>query len=372
MKRSALVASLLAGAMLVGACGKAEDSTSTAKDSSANSNEAVKAAWLYVGPTNDGGWTTAHDNGRKAVEAEFGDKVETTFKENVPEGPEAAAVIEDLIKDGNKIIFGTSFGFGDAMEAASKKHPDVHFEHATGIKPLENMGIYFGAGEQALYLSGMAAGAATKTNTIGFVAPFPIPEVVRHINAYTLGAQSVNPAAQVKVVWVNNWFDPTKERQFAESLIADGADVIASGGDSPAPGEAAKAAGVAWTGYDSDQSEAFPDEWLTAAVYDWGPYYIKQVKATIDGTWKPGEYYGNIADKFVDIAPYGKRVTDDVRAKIDAKRAEIVAGTFDIFAGPIVDQAGTEKVAAGSAMDFGEQMSIQWFVKGVIGEIPAK
>ena len=195
---------------------------------------------------------------------------------------------------------------------------------------------------------------------------------MRHINAYTLGAQSVNPAAQVKVVWVNNWFDPTKERQFAESLIADGADVIASGGDSPAPGEAAKAAGVAWTGYDSDQSEAFPDEWLTAAVYDWGPYYIKQVKATIDGTWKPGEYYGNIADKFVDIAPYGKRVTDDVRAKIDAKRAEIVAGTFDIFAGPIVDQAGTEKVAAGSAMDFGEQMSIQWFVKGVIGEIPAK
>ena len=370
MKRSALVASLLAGAMLVGACGKADDKSSDS--GSDKSSGPTKAAWIYVGPTNDGGWTTAHDNGRKAVEAALGTKVKTTFKENVPEGPEVAQVIEDLVKDGNKIIFATSFGFGDAMIAASKKHPDVHFEHATGIKPLDNMGIYFGAGEQSLYLSGMAAGEATKSGTIGFVAPFPIPEVIRHINAYALGVQSVNPTAKVKVVWVNSWFDPAKERQSAESLIAGGADVIASGGDSPAPGEAAKAGKVAWTGYDSDQSKNFPDEWLTAAVYDWGPYYTKQVQATIDGTWKPGAYYGNIADKFTDIAPYGKRVSAETQAKIDAKKAEIVDGKFDIFAGPIVDQAGAEKVPAGKSMDFGEQMSIQWFVKGVDGEIPAK
>lgn len=371
MKRKALVAALLAGALLAAGCGKADDSSSDSSGDSGSTDGAVKAAWIYVGPTNDGGWTTAHDNGRKAVEEALGDKVETTFKENVPEGPEVAAVIDDLVKDGNKIIFATSFGFGDAMIAASEKYPDVHFEHATGIEPLDNMGIYFGAGEESLYLSGMAAGAATESGTIGFVAPFPIPEVIRHINAYALGVQSVNPEAIVKVVWVNSWFDPTKEKQAAESLISGGADVIASGGDSPAPGEAAKAAGIAWTGYDSDQSENFPDEWLTAAVYDWGPYYTKQVQATIDGTWKPEAYYGDIKDGFTDIAPFGKRVSDETKAAIEAKKEEIVAGTFNEFQGPILDQSGAEKVKAGEIMDFGEQMSITWFVKGVEGEIPA-
>ena len=371
MKRKALVAALLAGSLLAAACGKSDSTTEDTSDSGSGSGDAVKAAWIYVGPTNDGGWTTAHDEGRKAVEEALGDKVETTFKENVPEGPEVAQTIDDLVKDGNKIIFATSFGFGDAMIAASEKYPDVHFEHATGIAPTDNMGIYFGAGEESLYLSGMAAGAATESGTIGFVAPFPIPEVIRHINAYALGAQSVNPEAQLKVVWVNSWFDPTKERQAADSLIADGADVIASGGDSPAPGEAAKAAGVAWTGYDSDQSEKFPDEWLTAAIYDWGPYYTRQVQATIDGTWEPASYYGNMEDGFTDIAPFGKRVTAETQALIEAKKAEIIAGTFNEFQGPIVDQAGTERVAEGEIQEFGDQMSVDWFVKGVDGEIPA-
>jgi basic membrane protein A and related proteins len=343
----------------------------TAAAAAAGSGEAVKAAWIYVGPTNDGGWTTAHDNGRKAVEAALGATVKTTFKENVPEGPEVAQVIEDLIKDGNKIIFATSFGFGDAMKAAAAKHADVKFLHATGIpNDVANFGTYFGAGEQSLYLAGMAAGAASKSGKIGFVAPFPIPEVVRHINAYTLGAQSVNPAATVKVVWVMSWFDPPKERQAAESLISGGADVIASGGDSPAPGEAAKAAKVPWTGYDSDQSKNFPDIWLTAATYDWGPYYTAQVKSVMDGSWKKSDYYGNIKDGFTTIAPYGSLVPADVKAKIDAKKAEISGGTFDIFSGPIMDQAGAEKVAKGAALPFGDQMSIQWFVKGVEGEIP--
>ena len=372
MKRSAFVSSLLAGALLLSACGKSESGSSSSGDSDAKSDGgAVKAAWIYVGPTNDGGWTTAHDNGRKAVEKALGDKVETTFKENVPEGPEVAQVIEDLVKDGNKIIFATSFGFGDAMMAAAKKYPDVKFEHATGIpNDIENFSTYFGAGEQSLYLSGMAAGAETKKGVIGFVAPFPIPEVVRHINAYALGVQSVNPSAVVRVVWINNWFDPPKERQAAESLVAGGAAVIASGGDSPAPGEAAKTLGVGWTGYDSDQSTNFPDVWLTAAVYDWGPYYTEHVQSVIDGDWKKQDYYGNIADGFTDIAPFGKRVTDDTKAEIEAKKDDIKSGVFDIFAGPIVDQAGAEKVAAGASLPFGDQMSIDWFVKGVEGDIP--
>lgn len=333
--------------------------------------DAVKAAWIYVGPTNDGGWTTAHDNGRKSVETALGGKVITTFKENVPEGPEVTQVIDDLVKDGNKIIFATSFGFGEAMIEAAKKYPDVKFEHATGLpNDVPNFATYFGAGEESLYLSGMAAGKATKANLIGFVAPFPIPEVVRHINAYLLGAQSVNPDAKMKVVWINSWFDPAKERQAAESLIAGGADVIASGGDSPAPGDAAKAAGVAWTGYDSDQSANYPEIWLTAAVYDWGPYYTKQVQGVIDGNWAKGDYYGNIADGFTGLAPYGSRVDEATRAAIEAKKAEIVGGTFNIFSGPIMDQSGAEKVPSGTAVSFGDQMSMNWFVKGVEGEIP--
>ena len=345
--------------------------TTAAAAGATPAGDAVKAAWIYVGPTNDGGWTTAHDNGRKAVEAALAGKVVTTFKENVPEGPEVATVIDDLVKDGNKIIFATSFGFGDAMIAAAKKYPDVKFEHATGLpNELPNFSSYFGAGEESLYLSGMAAGKATKKNVIGFVAPFPIPEVVRHINAYTLGAQSVNPAATVKVVWVNSWFDPPKERLAAESLIAGGADVIASGGDSPAPGDAAKAAKVAWTGYDSDQSANYADVWLTAAVYDWGKYYTKEVQGVVDGSWKIGDYYGNIADGFTNLAPYGSLVAADTQAAIEAKKAEIVAGKFNIFVGPISDQAGVEKVAAGATLPFGDQMSIQWFVKGVVGELP--
>jgi basic membrane protein A len=368
MKRSALTASLLAATMLVTSCGKAENSSSSDTAANGDSSKVVKAAWIYVGPTSDGGWTTAHDNGRKAVEKALGNKVKTEYKENIPEGPEVAQTIDSLVKDGNKIIFAASFGFGDAMKAAAEKYPDVKFLHATGIpNDIKNFGTYFGAGEQSLYLSGMAAGKATRANQIGFVAPFPIPEVIRHINAYTLGARSVNPDAIVKVVWINSWFDPASERKAAESLIAGGADVIASGGDSPAPGEAAKAAGVAWTGYDSDQSKDFADVWLTAAIYDWGPYYTKQVQSVLDGTWKKEDYYGNIKDGFTTIAPFGSRVEAETKTMIEAAKADIEAGKLDIFAGPIMAQDGTEKVAAGSSIPFGDQMSIDWFVKGVEG-----
>lgn len=327
----------------------------------------VKAAWVYVGPVNDGGWTQAHDAGRKYVEQQLGGKVTTTYKENVPEGPEVATTIEDLVKDGNNIIFATSFGFGDAMIASAKKHADVKFMHATGVwhNPQPNFATYYGATEEAKYLAGMAAAKATKSGKIGFVAPFLIPEVVRHINAFALGVRSVNPAATVKTVEIKSWFDPTKERQAADSLISQGCDVLANGGDSPAPGEAAKAKGLPWVGYDSDQSANFPDIWLTAPIYNWGPYYAKQVQSVLDGTWAKADYYGNLKDGFNALAPFGKIVAADTKAAIEAKKAEIMAGTFKIFKGPLKDNKGAEKVAAGAEVSADDLQSISWLVEGV-------
>ncbi|MGA1509482.1 MAG: BMP family ABC transporter substrate-binding protein, partial [Ilumatobacteraceae bacterium] len=257
----------------------------------------LKAAWVYVGPINDGGWTTAHNKGREAVQAEFGDSIETTYKENVPEGPQVAQVIEDLIADGNTLIFGTSFGFQDAFVEAAANHPDVCFEFATGYIPAPNLSQFTGAAEDAAWLTGMAAGAASKTGQLGLLASFPIPEVLRGINAWTLGARETYPGAEVQLIWTNTWFDPARERKTAEILIAEGADVVGVvAQDSPASGEAANEAGIPWSGYDSDQSENFPDIWLSAATYDWSVYEIPRVRAVLEGNWIAGNYYGDMAD----------------------------------------------------------------------------
>src|SRR5215216_3945448 len=219
---------------------------------SAKQAATFKAAWIYVGPHNDGGWSQAHDKGRLFVQKQLGSNVETTFKENVPEGPQTAQVIDSLVRDGNKIIFATSFGFQDAMYEAAQKHPDVKFEMATGTKTAKNMSEYFGAGEDAIYLSGMAAGAATKKGVIGYIVPFAIPEVIRHANAFALGAQATHPGAKVKLVWTNSWFDPQKEKQAAESLVKAGADVVGQNVDSPAAGQYAESKKIPWVGYDSN------------------------------------------------------------------------------------------------------------------------
>jgi len=371
-RRTFLLGTLGAAALATTGCvtNKGTATTSAATSTSAAAGGAldkIKAAWVYVGPINDGGWTAAHDAGRKAVEAKLGSKVVTTYKENVPEGPEVATVMEDLVKDGNNIIFATSFGFGEAMLASAKKHADVKFIHATGAwhNPQPNFATAYGATEEAKYLAGMAAGKATKTGTIGFVAPFLIPEVIRHINGFTLGVRSVNPAAKVKVVEIKSWFDPAKERQAAESLISQGADVLANGGDSPAPGEAAKAKGLPWVGYDSDLSANFPDIWLTAPIYNWGGYYTAQCQSVLDGTWKKEDYYGSLKDGFNLLAPYGKIVADDTKAAIEAKKADIIAGKFDIFAGPLKDNKGADKVAAGATISADDRQSIMWLVEGV-------
>jgi len=330
-----------------------------------------KAAWIYVGPHNDGGWSQAHDEGRIAVQKALGSKVTTTYKENVPEGPQVAQVIESLIRDGNKMIFATSFGFQSAMVAAAKKHPDVYFEMATGTAQSKNMAEYFGAGEDSIYLSGMAAGAATKKGVIGYIVPFAIPEVIRHANAFALGAQAMNPKVKVRLVWTNSWFNPEKERKAAESLVAAGADVLGQNVDSPSAGQYAESKGIPWVGYDSDARKFAPKQWLTAAVYDWSVYYIPRVKAAINGTWKTGFYYGTIKDGFTDIAPYGPKVTAKTKAAIAAKRKALIKGTFYEFTGPIYDQKGKLRIPKGKrpAVCCGKQTlyGMDYLVKGIVG-----
>jgi basic membrane protein A len=352
----ALVAALLL------ALGVSSGSAKTQKRS-----DAFKAAWILVGPHNDGGWSQAHDKGRLYVQAKLGSQVETTFKENVPEGPQTAQVIDSLVRDGNKIIFATSFGFQPAMVAAAKKYPDVKFEMATGTAQSSNMAEYFGAGEDAIYLSGMAAGAATKKGIIGYVVPFAIPEVIRHANAFALGAQKTHPGAKVRLIWTNDWFNPGKEKKAAESLHAAGADVLGQNVDSPAAGQYAESKGIPWVGYDSDARTFAPKQWLTAAIYNWGPYYLRKTKAAINGTWKTNFYYGNLKDGFVGLAPYGKKVSAKTRAAIAKKRAALIKGTFYEFAGPLYDQKGKLRIAKGKRMSIKDLYAMNWLVKGVVG-----
>jgi basic membrane protein A len=347
---------------LILALGVSTGSAKTQKQSAT-----FKAAWIYVGPHNDGGWSQAHDKGRLFVQSKLGSKVKTTFKENVPEGPQVAQVIESLIRDGNKIIFATSFGFQKAMVAAAKKHSDVKFEMATGTAQSKNMAEYFGAGEDAIYLSGMAAGAATKKGVIGYVVPFAIPEVIRHANAFALGAQATHPGVKVKLIWTNSWFDPGKETKAAQNLHAGGADVLGQNVDSPAAGQYAEKKGIPWVGYDSDARKFAPKQWLTAAIYDWGPYCLRKTQAAMDGTWKTNFYYGNLKDKMVGLAPYGPKVTAKTKAAIAAKKAAMVNGTFYEFAGPLYDQAGKLRIPQGKRMSVKDLYGMTWLVKGVVG-----
>jgi basic membrane protein A and related proteins len=326
-----------------------------------------KAAWIYVGPHNDGGWSQAHDEGRLAVQKALGSKVQTTYKENVPEGPQVCQTIESLIRDGNKIIFATSFGFQTCMAQEAAKHPDVYFEQATGTLESKNMAEYFGAGEEPIYLSGMTAGAATKKGVIGLVVAYPIPEVIRHANAFALGAMAVNPKVKVKLVWTHSWFDPAKEKRAAQSLHSAGADVLGQNVDSPATGQFAESAGIPWVGYDSNAQKFAPKSWLTAAIYYWGVYYVPRVKAAMDGTWKTGFYYGTLKDKFTGLAPYGPGVSAKTKAMIAAKRKAMVAGTFAPLAGPLYDQSGKLRVPKGHVMTVKERYAMNWLVKGVIG-----
>ncbi len=327
----------------------------------------IKAAWIYVGPHADGGWSQAHDKGRQYVQKMLGSKVKTTFKELVPEGPQTCQVIESLVRDGNKIIFATSFGFQTCMVSEAKKHQDVYFEQATGTAQSKNLREYFGAGEDSIYLSGMAAGAATKKGLIGYVVPFAIPEVIRHANAFALGAQAMHPGARVKLIWTNDWVSPSKERKAAESLRAAGADVLGQNVDTPATGQYAESKKMPWVGYDSDARKFAPHSWLTAAVYNWGPYYLRRVKLAQDGSWKTGFYYGSMKDGFTGLASYGPKVTAKTKALIAKKKAAIISGKFYEFAGPLYDQKGKLRVPKGKHLSVKDLYAMNWLVKGVIG-----
>jgi basic membrane protein A and related proteins len=333
----------------------------------AKSNGAFKVAFIYVGPHNDGGWSQAHEQGRLYVQKHLGSKVQTTYKENVPEGPQVATVIDQLIRDGNQMIFATSFGFQPAMAAAAKKNPNVKFEMATGTIIQKNMAEYYGAGEDAIYLSGIAAGAATKTGTVGYVVPFAIPEVIRHTNAFTLGVQKAHPGAKVKIIWTNSWFDPAKEKKAAENLHSAGADVIGQNVDSPSAGQYSESAGVPWVGYDSNAKKFAPKSWLTGAVYNWGPYYLARVKAAMNGTWKTGNYYGSLKDGFTKLAPYGKGVSAATKKLIAQQKALLVSGKWNEFSGPIYDQKGKLRIKKGHRPTFNDLYSMSYLVKGVIG-----
>jgi len=324
-----------------------------------------KVAWIYVGPHNDHGWSQAHDEGRAYVQKTLGGKVQTTYKEFIANGPQLQQTVASLVQQGYKMIFGTSFGFFDKKLAA--KYPDVLFEQATGTDQAKNLAEYFGAGEDTIYLSGMAAGAATKTGTIGYVAPFPIPEVIRHANAFALGAQAMHPGAKVKLIWTNAWLDVSKEKRAAESLDSAGADVLGQNVDSPAAGQYAESKGIPWVGYDSNAKSFAPRSWLTAAVYNWGPYYLKRVKAAMNGTWKTGFYYGTINDGFTGLAPYGPKVSAKTKKAIAAKMKALKNHSFYEFAGPLYDQSGKLRVAKGKKMSVKDLYAMNWLVKGVIG-----
>ena len=354
---------------LVG-CGKKEAPPAPA--AAAPKAEPLKAAWVYVGPVGDAGWTFAHDLGRKAVEAEYGDKIKTTFVEKVPEGPDAERVIRDLAQQGNKIIFATSFGYMEPMLKVAKDFPDIKFEHATGYKTADNMRVYDARFYQDTYLAGIIAGKMTKTNTLGFVGSFPIPEVLRNINAFTLGAQSVNPKIKTKVVWVSTWFDPPKESEAAQTLINGGADVLLQNTDSTAVLQTADKAGKYAFGWDSDMSAFGGKAHLGSAIVDWSNYYKKSIKEVMDGTWKGNTVTRwGVAEGQNDLVKIPEVVPADVKAKVDELKAGMKAGTFEVFTGPILDNTNKERLAKGTAADDEWRGKIDFYVKGVEGKIPS-
>jgi len=325
----------------------------------------MKVGFVYVSPIGDAGYSYAHDVGRQAVEAMDG--VTTSYVESVPEGPDSERVILNMARKGYDAIFATSFGYMDPMLKVAKQFPKVAFLHCSGFKQSENMGNYFGRMYQARYLSGIVAGKMTKSNIIGYAAAFPIPEVIRGINAFTLGAQSVNPDATVRVVWTKTWYDPATEKEAAKSLLDVGADVIAQHQDSPGPQEAAEEKGVYSIGYNSNMAAFAPKAHMTAPVWNWGPYYTKIVEAVRKGTWKAEAAWPGLAEGIVDLAPFGPMVPQDVQDMVNAVKAEIAAGNKKVFVGPIKDQKGAVKIADGVVVPDGDLLGMTWFIEGVVG-----
>jgi simple sugar transport system substrate-binding protein len=375
MDRRVLVTTLLASAAALAACGKKEEapkSEAAAPPASAPAAkpEPLKIAFAYVGPVGDAGWTYAHDQGRKAVEAEFGDRVKTSFVENVPEAADAERVIRQMVSEGNKLVFGTTFGYMDPMMKVAADHKDVKFEHGTGFKTADNMRTYDSRTYEGAYLAGIIAGASTKSNTLGVVGSIPIPEVIRNINSFTLGAQSVNPKVKTKVVWIGKWFDPPKEGEAAQSLINGGADVLFQNTDSTAVLQTAEKNKKLAFGWDSDMSGFAKEAHLGSAIINWGPYYKKAVKDALDGTWKTTQEWWGVKEGAIDLVAISDKVPADVKEKVEKARAGLKDGSFHPWKGPVVGQDGKTVVEKDVTPDDKFMLGINFYVKGVEGKVP--
>ena len=373
MMKLASWSAVAAAAALVG-CGKKEEAAPAAPAAAtapAPKPEPLKIAFAYVGPVGDGGWTFAHDNGRKAVEKEFVDKVVTSFVEKVPEAADAERVFRDMAGQGNKLIFGTTFGYMEPMLKVAADNAGVKFEHATGYKQAANMRTYDSRTYEGAYMAGVIAGAMTKSNTLGVVGSIPIPEVIRNINSFTLGAQSVNPKIKTKVVWVNEWFNPPKETEAAQSLINGGADVLFQNTDSSAVLQtAAKNKKLAF-GWDSDMTAYAPEAHLASAIINWGPYYIKATREALEGTWKGGEAaWWGVKEGAIDIVSINAMVPADIQAKVQTIRAGLKDGSFSIWKGPLVGQDGKEVLKKDEVADDKFLGGVNFYLKGVEGKVP--
>jgi len=338
----------------------------------ASAAEKLKIGFIYVGPVGDFGWSYQHDVARKALEKALGDKVETTYLENVSEGPDAERATEQLARAGNKLVFTTSFGFMEPTLKVAKKYPNVMFEHATGFKRAPNMATYSGRFYEGRYIQGVIAAKMSKKGVLGYIGAFPIPEVISGINATILGAQSINPNIKVKIIWANTWFDPGKEADAAKALVDQGADVLMQHTDSPAAMQIAGQRGILAFGQDSDMIKFGPKSQLTSIVDDWAPYYEARAKAMLDGKWTSQDTWGGLKSGMVVMAPY-TNMPDDVKALAQKTEAAIKDGSLHPFKCPVVDQDGkTVECKGGGHLDDGQILSMTFYVKGIDDKVPGK
>ena len=340
--------------------------------SGASAADKLKVGFIYLGPIGDLGWTYQHELARQALVKEFGDKIETTFLENVSEGPDSERSIEQLARAGNKLIFTTSFGYMEPTLKVAKKYPNVHFEHATGYKRDKNMSTYSGRFYEGRYIQGIIAAKMSKAGVLGYIGSFPIPEVISGINATMLGAQTINPSIKVKIIWANSWFDPGKEADAAKALLDQGADVIMQHTDSPAAMQIASERGKLAFGQDSEMIKFGPKAQLTSIMDNWAPYYIARVKAELDGTWKSEDEWGGLKSKMVVMAPY-TNMPDDVKKLAEATEAAITEAKLFPFKCPVVGQDGKEvECKGGDHLADGQVLGMNFYVKGIDDKIPGK
>jgi len=355
----------LAATLLAACC----FSTTAFSQPAAAKGEPLKVAFVYVAPVTDAGWVQQHEQGRRAVEAAFGGKVKTTFVENVSEGPDAERVIRDLARQGNRLIFTPSFGYMEPTLKVAREFPDVRFESITGYKTAANVSVANARYYEGRYLAGIAAGRMTKTNVAGYVAGFPIPEVLQGLNAFTLGMRSVNPQAQVKVVWLNAWFDPAREREAALTLFNQNADVVSFHTASTAVMAAAQERGKMAVAYHSDMRKIAPDAQIAAVTHHWGDYYVSRVQAVLAGTWKPATVWAGVDKAMVRTGFFGPKVPKAVQDEVLKRQSDIARGRLHPFIGPIRDSEGREVLAKGRALTDEQILGMNWLVEGVQGKI---